>query len=142
MIIGATTLEYQAEQSRIHESTSSSIIHSIAIQEHTSDKLTIVEAFLDTPEFTASTTIKIPASNPWEHVKEWRGNIRKRFDELSLKEAIDEATKEELLELELISDRRRMLLTPRAASDIERDIKNERALFKVLEGLSEYVRPI
>ena len=138
----ATTLEYQTEQPNSHDSTPAEVIHSITAQEHTSGKLTIAEALLDTPEYSTSTTIKIPASNPWEHVKKWQGNIRKRFDELSVKEAIDETTEEELLELELISDRRRMLLTPRTASDIERGIKNERALFKVLEGLSEYVRPI
>lgn len=142
MIISATTLEYQAEQPICHESTQSATFHSITAQEHTSDKLTIAEALLDAPEFSTSTVIKIQAPNQWDHVKRWRGNIRKRFDELSIKEAIDEASEEELLELEVISDRRRMLQTPRSASDIERDIKNERALLKVVEGLAEYVRPI
>lgn len=138
----ATTLEYQMELSATYESTPIQMTHVVEIQEHTPIKLTFSESLLDSPCFSESAAIRLPQSNQWELAEKWKGDIRKRFDELSIKEAIDEATEEELLELEQIAARRRILLNPRSAVEIEIDIKNERALRKVIQGLSEYVRPI
>lgn len=101
--------------------------------------------FLDEFDLTQTTQeIPIPVSpeTRWESETQWKGTILERFDELSLKEAIGEITSEESRELGLLLHKRRILHHPRSAMEIERDIRNERALRKVMEGLSEYVRAI
>ncbi len=101
--------------------------------------------FLDEFDLIQTTQeIPVPVSpeTRWESATQWRGAILERFDELSLKDAICEITSEESRELSLLLHKRRILHHPRSAVEIERDIRNERALRKVMEGLSEYVRAI
>lgn len=90
----------------------------------------------------AQITVDHFCSQEWETATVWGGSIKERFDTLSLKDALGQATCEDLRELELLQRKRRALHHPRSIDEIERDIKNERALRKVIEGLSEYVRPL
>ncbi len=94
----------------------------------------------DVTQTTHDIFIQLSSENQWESATEWKGEIRKRFDELSVKDALGEITTEELKEFNLLLHKRRMLHHPRSSKEIEMDIKNSRALRKVMEGLSEYVR--
>ena len=76
----------------------------------------------------------------WEDSVKWGGLIRSRFEELSLKDALSESTPDEIEEFNHLLCKRRSLNNPRSMEEIERDIINERALRKVTEGLTEYVR--
>lgn len=94
-----------------------------------------VQTSLDNP-------FELPIGSQWESATKWQGEIKKRFDHLSVKEALGEAATAELEEFHFLMQKRRKLQQPRSTKEIERDIKNERAMRKVLEGLSEYVRAI
>ena len=86
--------------------------------------------------------IPLSLESQWESTTEWKGAIQTRFDELSIKESLSDITVEELNEFNLLLHKRRMLHHPRSAEEIVMDIKNDRALRKVMEGLSEYVRVV
>ena len=92
----------------------------------------------DTTQSTEE-SLNLPDSFRWEQAVEWNGEIRRRFDELSLRAALGETTLEEKGELQVLLQKRRQLLETRSSSEIERDIRNRRALRKIVEGLSEYV---
>ena len=84
-------------------------------------------------------SLNLPDFFRWEQAVKWDGEIRRRFNDLSLRDALGEATREEKSELQLLLQKRRQLLKARSPSEIERDIRNRRALRKIVEGLSEYV---
>ncbi len=116
---------------RVVDTNETSFVSMLLEQQETTSLQTVFEVPLESIQ-----------SQEWERVITWTGSIRERFDSLVLKDALGEATATELNELEQLQRKRRRLHHPRLVLEIERDIMNERALKKVIEGLSEYVRPL
>ena len=75
-----------------------------------------------------------------EPATEWNKAMDRRFEELSILEAISKISVDELAELEELTKDRRKLQHPRSAEEILFEFRQRQVTSNLLKALQEYVR--